>query len=194
MTKRFYVAGAILGAFIMSAVPSSYAAGKEAAGFEVSSISARIKAGASYYSHLDFNPNSASLGLGVDVGFKSASGFGVTAGARILQDSRAVLANESASINSRYFGVAPEYTLKKGNASLSANVGLGILTSTTQRTSNMNIVLSNSSRMAIAPGLDFDVLIGGGATLNVSVQYLVSLGSKPSPWVFLPMAGIGWNF
>ncbi len=194
MVKKLSVSVLVLGAILISLGSSARAAEPTQSGVEVATISAKVKAGASYYSHLDFNPNSASLGLGLDVGFNSAGGFGVSAGVRILQQSRATLFNTSTGIDSRYFGIAPGYTLKKDNARLTANLGLGVMTSTIQQFQNLNTVITNSTRMALAPGLEFDVLIGRGASLNLGIQYLVTMGSNPSPWVFLPMAGIGWTF
>ncbi len=194
MVKKHSVSVVMWGALVIGLGSSALAAEPAKSGNEVATISAKLKAGASYYSHLEVNPNNASLGLGMDVGFNSTGGFGVSAGVRIIQQSRATLINATTGIDSRYFGIAPGYTLKKDNARLSANLGLGVMTSTIEQIVSLTTVITNSTRMALTPGLEFDVMIGGGASLNLGIQYLVTLGKAPNPWVFLPMAGIGWTF
>jgi hypothetical protein len=194
MVKKHSVSVVMWGAILFGLGTSATAAETAKSCHEVASISAKLKAGASYYSHLEFSPNDASLGLGMDVGFNPTSGLGISAGVRILQESRVTRNNITTSIDSRYFGIAPGYTVKKDSARLSGSLGLGVMTSTIERMENLTTVLTNSTRMALAPGLELDVMIGGGASLNLSLQYLVTLGSAPNPWVFLPMAGIGWTF
>ncbi|MEN9722891.1 MAG: hypothetical protein RJB38_877 [Pseudomonadota bacterium] len=161
----------------------------------VESIFTRFKFGGALFSHLTSNPTNIAAAYGIDVGFESGNGWGLTAGGKLTEDGIVALGTSSTQTSARYFSVTPHYTLKKGAASINAGLGVGILTTIIETFVGSGIPsIQNTSRMAFSPSMDMDIEMNGGLHLNASIQYVISTGGNPSPWIFLPMVGVGWRF
>ncbi len=178
---------------VASGVSSAAERGSCECGNDAGAIHARIKGGVGFFSGLGFVTNDPSPAFGLDLGVELGGGFGVVAGGRLILENRSTLNTTTNSIDSRFFSVAPTYSLKKGRARVTGSLAFGILSSSLE-TFSVSQAVTNTSRFGIAPGVDLDVQIGGGATLNLSFQYLFGTGTEPSPDLLMPMAGIGWEF
>lgn len=183
---------------VASGVSSAAERGSCDCGNEAGAIHARIKGGVGFFSNLGetfFVDNDPAPAFGLDLGVELGGGFGLMAGGRLILENRSSRIDGTNAIDSRFFSVAPTYSVKKGRARVTASLALGILSSSLETFpvggSQTNV---NTSRFGIAPGVDLDVQIGGGATLNLSFQYLFGTGTEPSPDLLMPMAGIGWEF
>ncbi len=171
---------------------------------ETDTIYVRAKAGPSFYSNVD--PVSSVFGLGLDLGFRTASGFGLAGMAKLnflgsAQDTSSPNVTIRTEVKSLFLGVIPSYSVNKGIATISFGLGIGVLSVTTQTDTFINSPSSTSSspetsksRFALAPSIDVDFDIISGLFANVGVQYVASFGESPKPSFISPMAGVGYRF
>lgn len=171
---------------------------------EVEAIFVRVKGGTALYSNVD--PVAyASFALGVDLGFRTASGFGVAAAAKrnFLGSGTAELSTSRSvrtEVTSLFLGIIPSFSVTKGLATLTFGLGAGVLAVTTQvdtfdsSAPTLSTPEITRSRFAVTPSIDTDFDIFEGMLASVSVRYVVGLGESPAPSFFSPMAGIGYRF
>lgn len=161
---------------------------------EVDTIFVRAKFGNSYFSGLD--PVGSALGVGLDLGFRAASGFGLTGIAKLGFEETSYQGSANSSVMTRFFGIAPTYSATKGAATLTFGLGFGTYALTSKFGGGSGIPSSevSTSRLGIAPLVQADFAVSSSISLNIGTTYLVSLGKKPNFGEFLPMAGIGFMF
>lgn len=163
----------------------------DATAAEVEQIFVRAKAGYSIFSKLD--PVSSAFAVGLDLGFRSASGFGVTGVAKLGLEGNAyqsgIFGSGTTRAKTRFLGIVPTYSVTKGVATLSFGLGLGTYALTTNSGSDVT-----TSRFALAPEFQADFAITQCMFLNIGASYITSLGKEPNFGEFLPMAGIGFQF
>ncbi len=161
---------------------------------ETETIFVRAKFGNSYFSSLD--PVSSALGVGLDLGFRTAGGFGLTGMAKLGFDGSKYDGTGDLTVQTRFFGIAPTYSVTKGAAILTFGIGVGTYALTSQYRVGYNASPTkvSTSRLGIAPLVQADFALSSSISLGVGTSYLVSLGKKPNFSEFLPMAGIGFLF
>ncbi|MBS1961921.1 MAG: hypothetical protein JST04_06880 [Bdellovibrionales bacterium] len=160
----------------------------------------RAKGGLSMYSKLD--PVTSAFGVGLDIGYLHRCGFGLTGMAKLNFSSSDSTtsggANTSADVKSHFLGLAPTYSVTRGNAYLSFGIGVGSFGYSGQTTTVVSNVAtygeSSESRFALAPTFQVDIGLGSTLFLNLGATYIVTLGKSPHFADFSPMAGLGLNF
>jgi len=182
---------------------NSFRASREDSDWEDSSgnIYFRAKGGPSFYSNLD--PINSTFGLGLDLGFKSTSGFGISAmGILNLEKNETLTAvgqTVSTDIGTLFLGLSPSFFITQKVFHLSFGLGLGVLrlsqdVSTTPNLGSTTYATASSSRFALVPNVQLDFLLGSNFFLNIGFQYIFSFGDSPKPAFLSPMGGFGYSF
>lgn len=161
----------------------------------------RLKGGPSFYSNLD--PITSTIGLGFDLGFKSTSGFGISAmGILNLEKVEALAAvgqSVTTDIDTLFLGLSPSFFITHKGINLSFGLGMGVLRVGQDVLISPNVgqntsASTSSSRFALAPNVQLDFLLGSNFFLNIGFQYIFSFGDSPKPAFFSPMGGFGLRF
>jgi hypothetical protein len=175
---------------LVSAIAPAFAESEE-------TIFVRLKGGAGFYSNLD--PISSAPGIGLDVGYRSPSGFGVTGSSFIFfeADEPIVISNstlfQSASV--KFFGIAPTYSVIKGKACISFSLAVGgLLVSTGSGTNSFSIIPVTVSEFALAPSIDADFRLTDTFSVNGGIRFIKSIGGLPNLAIISPTIGIGLVF
>jgi hypothetical protein len=160
----------------------------------------RVKGGASFYSNM--NPITSAVGLGFDFGFKSNSGFGISAmGILNLKETGqvSILQNTVTSESSTLFlGLQPTFSITRKVVYLSFGLGLGVLNISQDVTVPGSGVSTNTnssiSKFALAPNIQLDFPLGSNFFVNAGFQYVLSFGEAPKPGFLSPMGGFSYSF
>lgn len=189
MKKSFALV--LFGIFVMSFTSSSVKAA------DVDTLFIRAKAGPLYLSKTD--PVTSDFGVGLDLGFRNASGFGIAGMARMgfggeeyIATASNIYSSTTYHVESMFLGAVPSYSVSKGIATLSFGLGIGGFTVKTEINNTAN--RSSYTRLAVVPSFDLDLALGAGLIFNLGIQHIASLGSSPHAGATIPMAGLGYNF
>lgn len=169
---------------------------------DTDTIYIRATGGPSFYSNLE--PVSSAIGVGLDLGFRSQSGFGLAAMTKLnfMADGRTEITTSDSSrteIKALFFGVNPHYAVTKGIATLSFGLGVGALSVTDQvdyftTPSSPSSPERTRTRFALAPNVGADFDIYSGIFGSVAFQYIATRGESPKPALISTMAGVGYRF
>jgi hypothetical protein len=171
-----------------------------AAAADTDQIYFRAKAGPSFYSNID--PVGTAFGLGLDLGFVSANGFGLSAMANLNFDATAWTSSGTTNIGNHaktlFVGAGPSYTVTKGIASLTFGLNAGMLslkryTYTSASTLSSTSPETTETKFAIAPFVAADFHIAAGLVGTATVQYIATFGDS-HPSCVVPLGGIGYRF
>jgi hypothetical protein len=168
---------------------------------EVESIYFRVKAGPQYFSGL--SPVSSAIGVGLDLGYRTAGGFGVHGMARLgfngeTDTSSAVTSYPIDRAKTRFLGVAPGFAVTKDSTRLSFALGAGAYTVSNEQTistgsSTAIVGPFTTTRFGLAPTIDIDFALGSSVGFTLGISYVTSVGSKPHFSEFTPMAGLAFQ-
>lgn len=183
--------------------PAVEARSSEAETTAVDTIFFRIKAGPSFYSGI--GADSPPVGVGGDLGFRWNNGFGLMGTTIFNMDSiETVKINPNlstrTSVSTYFLGIVPHYAAKKGIATLTLGLGVGVLNIKSKMETRsggappVTAPEATHSSLAVAPNVGLDFAIAGGFVFTVGVQYVVGVDGGGNPGFFSPMGGFGFNF
>lgn len=164
---------------------------------DVDTLFIRAKAGPLFLSKTE--PVTSDFGVGLDLGFRNVSGFGIAGMARMgfgateyVYTGSSNTSNTSVEVQTMFLGAIPSYSVNKGIATLSFGLGIGGFTVKTEIGTSAN--RDSKTRLALVPSFDLDLALGAGLLFNIGIQHIATLGSSPHAGATIPMAGFGYNF
>ncbi len=131
----------------------------------------------------------STFSTGLDLGFRLSSDFGITGLLLATGQASTLVGETDIRVSTMYFGLAPTYTVAKGNARIDLGLGIGFRNGSTK----IDSTTTGDSAFALLPIVKFDYLIGSTFFVNAGLQYLMDF-KKARTTVIDGSIGLGFNF